>query len=370
MTSELNHVILMPWLGLQPGQIISYGDVFVRPWEDLRLELNDEDVRGHLDRVIKMYHTSPSSDLGGAQKGVGIVFLGEPTFGPLGEADRARVDDFRAIAFLGALSSSVHRTGPNGAQSILTAENFDLVFYSFVPGQERISEQSGILVQMHAIGNRIATTKYVRPQFVPSPIHVDLDTALLKSLEAMPRGNKLLVRRIVRAADAFRNSYYNTPSLDKHARVLLQAAAFEILLDLPEQFQRLVFKNRVEELLASPGERKYACVYRVHGKSHPDQPRTVYGLWADHFYQLRNGIVHGESLGKNAFHFRHGNHHLQDSQHIFIGCVKAVINEAYRKAGRKLHHADLVFYERGNIDDDDDERPGFRTRIDWTKVFS
>jgi len=358
----------MPWLGLQPGQIISYGGVFVRPWEDLRLVLNDEDVRGHLSRVIAMYHTSPSSDWGGAQKGVGVVFLGEPTFDPLGEADRARVLDFRAIAFLGALASSVHRSGPNAAHSILTAENFDLVFHSFVPGEQSISEQSGILVKMHTIGNRIATTKYVRPQFVPSPMHVDLDTALLKSLEAMPRGNKRLVMRIVRAASAFCNSYYNTPSLDVHARVLLQAAAFEILLDLPEQSQRLAFKNRVEELLASPGERKYACVYRVRGKSKPDQPRTVYGLWADHFYQLRNGIVHGESLGRNAFRFRHGNHHLEDSQHIFVGCVKAVINEAFRKAGRNLPHADLVFYGQGNIDDD--ERPGFRTRLDWTKVFS
>lgn len=368
MPSEFNHVVLMPWICLRRGDVIRYGAVSVHPWEDLRETLVDASVRDHLDTLVAMYHASPSSDWGGRQEGVGIVVVGAPTFSPLTDLEREQVRDFRAVAFLASLSRAVHHSGPNAGNYILTAENFDLVFQNFVPGQDRISERSGTLLTMTSIGNRIATTRYVRPPFVPNPMRIDVDTALIDALERLPRGNRRLLQRVVRAAATFCESYHNTPSLDAHARVLLQAAAFEILLDLPEQSPRRAFKDRVESLLAPPGTRRYACVYRAHGKTFRDR-RTVFGLWADHFYQLRNGIVHGQVLSAKAYRFRGGAHHVVAAPHIFVGCLKALVNAAFAKARRHTPMSDRVFWGVG-LGDDDDEPSGFRTERDWAALLN
>lgn len=363
MSTAFNHVVLMPWLSLRSGDVIRYGDVSVRPWEDMRADVTDAPVRDQLDQLVAMYHSSPSSEWGGQQRGVGIVIVGAATFQPLSEPQREKVRAFRALAFLASLAKTVHHSGPNAGHYILTAENFELVFQNFYPGQDRITDQSGILLRMTNIGGRIATTRFVKPSFVPNPMRVDVDEALLASLESMPRGHRRLEQRILRAASTYCESYHNTPALDAHARILLQASAFEILLNLPQQAPRLAFKNRVEALLASPRDRRYSCVYRVRGESFRDK-RTVFGLWADHFYQLRNGIVHGDSLGPQDYRFRGGEHHAVASQHIFIGCVKQLINEAFRKVGRTPPHGDRVFWGK-SIGDDDDAPVGFRTEKDW-----
>lgn len=353
----------MPWLALQSGDVIRYGDVSARPWEDVRGEVADAGVRDQLDLLVRMYHSSPSTEWGGPQPGVGIVAIDGHPFLPLSEAQRDTIRAFRAIAFLASLASTVHHSGPNAGHRILTAENFELVFQNFYPGQERITDQSGILLRMTSIGARIAATRFVKPSFVPHPIRVDVDDNLLRSLESLPRGHRRLANRIRRAAATYCESYHNTPALDVHARILLQAAAFEILLDLPEQAPRQAFKDRVEALLASPSERRFSCVYRVRGKPFRDR-RTVYGLWADHFYQLRNGIVHGDNLTRNAYRFRSGEHSAVTSQHIFVGCVKQLINNAFQKAGRPRPHSDRVFWGR-SLGDEEDAPSGFRTEKDW-----
>ncbi|KPK57048.1 MAG: hypothetical protein AMS21_12000 [Gemmatimonas sp. SG8_38_2] len=55
-----------------------------------------------------------------------------------------------------------------------------------------------------------------------------------------------LFNRILRATDVFIGSYYNSHTISIPARILLQASAFEILLDLPDTGQRRQFKDDVE----------------------------------------------------------------------------------------------------------------------------
>jgi hypothetical protein len=244
-----------------------------------------------------------------------------------------------------------------------TAENFSVIHQNFQVGKDSLSESTGTILTLTSMGYRIGSTRFVKPGYVPSPMRFEYDEALLSSLARLRRGNVRMLRRIIRASSAFYESYYNSPALDVNARILLQASAFEILLDLPEKSPRKEFKNRVEALCARAGERRLSYTFLIWGKKQRES-RTVFGLWAERFYQLRNGIVHGDQLRRSDYVFRGAQHHALIAAHMFIACTKSLVNEAYRERARSAPHSDRIFWGRA-LGDDDDARAGFRTEIDW-----
>lgn len=360
---DYGQVVSTPRACTRSHDSVTWGDIRLSPWESLRKSITDRPLRSHLSSLMRMYRSSASSEWGGVQRGIGILTVGGQQFVPLDEPGQRAVEEFRAMLFLCSLSSGVHRVGPNAGHSLFTTENFSVVYQNFQVGKNSLSESSGTILTLTSIGYRIGSTKFVKPGYVPSPSRFEYDETLLHSLARLRRGDARLLRRITRAASAFCESYHNSPALDVNARILLQASAFEILLDLPEKAPRKEFKNRVEELCARAGDRRISYVYRIWGQKHRES-RTVFGLWAERFYQLRNGIVHGDSLSRRDYVFRGAQHHVLIAAHVFVACTKALINEAFRARSRRPPHSDRIFWGRA-LGDKKDAEAGFRTEVDW-----
>jgi uncharacterized protein YraI len=153
--------------------------------------------------------------------------------------------------------------------------------------------------------------------------------------------------RVLRATAVFIESYYNAENVDIRARILLHASAFEILLDLPEQGQRKVFKERVEHLTRIDAEKRIRYSFEMYDKTqnkmvrHPET-RTIKAMWAaDRFYTLRNHIIHGNKVRASEYRFRGKQHHLAIAPRFFVQCIKQLIDELLSTKGR-----DQVFTDR------------------------
>lgn len=359
-------VAFMPWASLGPEDRVAWNGVVLAPWETVGKSVDDGALRSHLNSLMRMYRSSASTEWGGVQKGIGILSVGELTFAPLSPGQTTAIQDFRSGLFLAALSSAVHRAGPDSGHLISTSENFSLVFQNFQVGQDRLSEESGTIIRLVSMGYRINSTRFVKPGYVPTPMSFKYDEALLRSFDVLRRGNSRLVRRILRAAATFYESFYNSPALDVNARILLQASAFETHLDLPEKGPREAFKDRVEMYCARPGDRRIAYKYSAWGQKRQES-RTVFGLWADRFYQLRNHIVHGERLRRSEYVFRGSQHHVLIAAHVFVACIKALVNDAHAERGCKRPHSDRVFWRK--TEEGEEVSKGFRTEVDWAAKF-
>lgn len=162
---------------------------------------------------------------------------------------------------------------------------------------------------------------------MPRPLQSQFNGDLLSALRAVKQYDKRLFRRIVGATSVFMESYYNTPSLDLRVRVLLQATAFEVLLDLPDSIPRKAFKDRIEELTGIPGERRFSYKYETKGRR-VRESRTIRGYWADRFYTLRNHIIHGETVRDSGYIFRGKQDHLLIAPMFFVACAKRLMQAA------------------------------------------
>ncbi len=125
------------------------------------------------------------------------------------------------------------------------------------------------------------------------------------------------------------SGYFNSHELSDESRILQQSRAFEILLQLPEQGQRKVFKEKVR-LYCFPREKKFQIEVRylserIGGRREAEKSIMAV-MWADRFYVLRNHIIHGDVVRPGSFLFkrqRHGDIALW----IYLILVKKIINE-------------------------------------------
>ena len=369
MAEPQRQLVLMPYASLGTADRITWGGITVTPWEVLRNGIAHEPLRAQIDRLLAMYWTSSSAAFGRPQRGIGVIQLPGQVFRPLSEAEERRVREFQAALFLASLAKRLHHSGPNAGHGIATAENFQLVYQNFVVGVDRVTERSGVLVALSEIGHKIDSTRFVRPPYVPTPSTFECDQVLLSELERMGRGQVRQMRRIIRSAAVFLESYHNSPAVDVNARVLLQAAAFEILWDLPSSQQRKELKERVEEACGAAGERRFRYSYET-PRGRRSEVRTVFGIWADRFYTLRNHVVHGEVVRPREYTFRGGQHHVLAASHVYAACVRYLVNRAAVARGGNARLHDRVYWYRPEEDTaDDDEVAGFRTEIDLARAF-
>ena len=79
------------------------------------------------------------------------------------------------------------------------------------------------------LGYKIGETRFTKPPYVNLPIRFAYDDKLLEALVALKTDQPVLYQRVLRSAAVFLESYYNSPSVDMKARVLLQTVALEVL---------------------------------------------------------------------------------------------------------------------------------------------
>lgn len=335
-------LVYFPYITLRGIDCLEFGDISVVNFEGAAAKIKDEGVRKKVAAILAM-HCTPTYGVSDARpiKHIGILQCKEEGFRRLTQQEMNMVQEFRHMIFLACLSKNIRLAGENVGSYIYTAENFDFVTQNFTLESDVIAETSGAIVSITIAGYKIDKTRFPKPSYVNQPLSFHYDEVLFKQLKWLRQSNKKFYRRIMRAGEAFIQSYYNTPAVDINARILLQAQAFEILLDLPEVSQRKHFKDNVERLCDNTGDRKFRYKYEKSGGKTEEETRSAKVLWADRFYTLRNHVIHGEVVTQKEYLFRNAQRHFHIAPIFFIFMIKRLIDECRKRGGKKP-----IFYER------------------------
>jgi hypothetical protein len=251
-----------------------------------------------------------------------------------------------------------------------TAENFDIVRQWFTIDSDSFAESAGVILQRHLMGYKISLARFPTPSHVNRPLTFTFDDTLWSELSRLRRSDRKLYGRILRATSLFLGSYYNSHSLGLEARVLLQASAFEVLLELPDSEPRRVFKDTIESLLNSPEERRYRYTFEVRGGKRVET-RSLKGIWADRFYTLRNHLIHGEPVRDREFVFRGSQHHLIIGPLMFVSATKRLINRSRADSAKRPAFFETCEWRRLSSDDEDAGLGhGFGIRTDFVALFT
>lgn len=340
----LMQIAYFPYLNMRNIEVIEFGDVKV--WNfDLKAQdyIPDEALR---EQVKALLYSNVKNDQ--PLKNIGVVSIGATDFRELTNGELQQVDQVRLIFFLAFLTGvNVCARGLNAGLYMATSENFLLTMQNFDPASDHIAQTDGFLVSFSVGGYKIGQLKFHAPPYVPTPFQFALDVDLILKLSVIQKRNKRLYERILRATSILFESYYNDLNVSLYSRILMQASAFEVLLDLPERDQRLVFKQKIKKYTVRTNEksRRYFSERRAGIKVPETEPLKV--IWADKFYTLRNHIIHGEHLSMREFIFQRKQRHLDIGVMFFVLLVKELINEKLRRRSKY-----------------------FTDNITWTKYFN
>ena len=368
-------LVYFPYLSLGDVTELRYGRLSVWNAGLLSKKLPAGPLRGRVAALLES-HRAPSgrADKSRPETGIGIVSRGRPDFEPIVPRWIGDVQELRYALFLSCLSNGVTRHGPNAAHFVLTAENFSFVTQGISLEREYISETTGVLVTVTHLGYRIGEVQFPTPTHVPRPLKFDYDQRVFDALRRLRSADRSLYRRVIDATSLLLESYHNTHAVDVRARILLQPAAFEVLLDLPDKDQRKAFKDLIEQHSAVRQERRYRYKYETRGGLVPES-RTQKGIWADRFYTLRNHIIHGERVSASRYVYRGSQHHVLIAAAFFVHVAKRLIESALSAVGRPVKfYSRIDWHEPGRRPDeedgDDEERvEGFRASVDHAALF-
>lgn len=338
----------MPYLFLGNKENIDFAEMNVSSFALFSSgHIHNDELR---DKAIKLL-ASHRKD-GAPIKGIGIIsFRKRNLFQPLTEEERQKVDDFRKVLFLTSVAKSNINIGPNMGRFMVTSENFAALYQNFAVGYNNTAWSSGKIIRMSDSGYKIGKIIFEMPRYIPiTPFQYD--QGFLKTLSQLNRKKPRKFRLIMRATDSMMNGYSNSDDISFESRILEQARAFEILLELPDSNQRKVFKDKIEKYCEPEAERKICFKYEIigkKGKKHIDElpRRTRHVMWADRFYTLRNHIIHGNKITAKEFIFA-GQPHYHLALWFFLVAAKKIINETL---GKPIFN-DTIRYEDGKFEYD------------------
>jgi hypothetical protein len=371
---ELNQqqqIVYLPYINFGSEAELAVGSV--RIWNfDLKKNdyITDPQLRAYVEQLIGT-NTTGLTRQGKLPplEGIGVVSIGPVDFRPFTASEYAEITRARTALFLACVAKNAYaRRNSNAGQSIYTSENFRAVTQNFVLGSTFISETGGFVVAMTNAGLELSKVRFPKPSYVHIPRGVAYDDDLLNEIASKGRYPKELRNRLFAAGAILLESYYNNPYVHISARVLLQAAALEMLL---QSTNREDFKDKIEYYLNGKGkgsrqrERRYRYKSersrrKVGESSYAFETRSIRGMWADRFYTLRNHIIHGENVPRKEYVFRRQHEHVLVAPMVFIALVREILNEASSARGKgKVFSGQLLWAPS----DDEDEPNVSRFRL-------
>lgn len=322
-------VTYIPYIPLREKGAVDFGNGLVVWHFDSLAEqkIPDQQIRDFVTSLLAANVEGSSQE---KIKGIGVVSIGDTDFRAFSDEEMAMVQEAKFLLFLCRIARSnttILGTDSDG-WSLATSENFEPVFQNFQIGNNHISESAGYIVTMNAGGYATSEKKFYKPSHVIISNYGmgSFDRELFVQLLRARRRRKKLFRRVLRSTDLLFQAYYNNSNVSRNARILLIAAAFETLLDLPEN-ARKHFKNEIERRCDLPNEPKYRHYYHTRNGMKRDKNRSMKTLWADSFFELRNQIIHGDLVPEAMYQFRNTERQLDISVLFFVFLVKSLLNE-------------------------------------------
>lgn len=318
-------VVYFPYISLGDLPEIDFG--FAKVW-NFDKKKNDYIPNSHiLEKMEKI--VGVNVELGGDRIGdVGIISIGKIDFRKYNKNEIKMVEQIRLILFLSCIAKSNMTIHHHANPSMVTAENFDVIYQNFTLEGETFSEKTGLILQINASGYDFSRTKFQKPRYIHKPLRFDLDDDMFNGLLKLKSSKPEIFKRTMNATRLIMEGYYNTPCLSRNARLLLHVSAFEIFLSLPPKGQRRVFKEKIKKITSFDREEEY--FYHVSYKDSGIDVGTIKEIWANHFYVLRNDIIHGNSPNDNKFLFENTlQSHLDISILFFVFLVKNQIEKSF-----------------------------------------
>jgi len=368
-TNTQQQLVYLPYLNLGSDEEISIGPV--RIWNfDLKKNdyIPDLQLREYIEQLI-WTNTTARTRRGKfpALEGIGIVSLGPTDFRQFTANENAAITRARSALFLACLAKNAYaRRNSNAGFSIYTSENFRAVTQNFVLGSPFIAETAGLIVSTTDMGLELGKVHFPKPSYVHIPRGAAYDTDLLDGFASTRRYSRDLRNRLFSATAILLESYYNNPYVHISARVLLQAAALEMLL---QSQNREDFKNKIERYLNDKGtirgKPKRESRYRYRSersrpkngqRAYADEVRSIKGMWADRFFTLRNHVIHGENVRRREYVFRRQQDHVLIAPLVFVALMREILNEASVARGKGRVCSGELLWARS----DDEDEPNLR----------
>ncbi len=331
-----HYFICLPYLNLGDVEQIDLG--FAKIWNfNLKAGdyITDPALKDQVVLTLNSYRTpNPFSKddktVYSPIKGMGIISTEKESEKQLDKIDREKVNDARLILFISFLARNNTVTpNANYGHSMASSENFAPVHFSVVVGSQYITEHAGFAVRSWHGGIDINKNMFIRPRHVPTP-RFNIEADLINALTTLRLRKKKDFRKIISAIEVFYESFYNSPEVSHNARILLQASAFEILLNTKNGKGRKEVKAYLKRVANYPDDKIISFKSERDGKFVTEKG-TVREKWADSFFTLRNHIIHG-NLPKDAeYMFGKWQRHFDIALYFFIFCIKRKIEESLKK---------------------------------------
>lgn len=363
-------IVVFPWLGLAHAERLEWGEHRIVTWEEARRALQDEALRRQLDRVMECYTDRASRIEHNPTLGLGVLTSNLPSLEPYSESQITELQVLRAVLGLGALSHSMwYASSDAGGHHISFTENLEYFIHRVRVGAESISTEGGVLVSHRNIGTALADAVFARPPEIGLTSRVRCDDSMLRGLSIARESAPSEFRRIVAAAELLNASWSNSQIVHISARIMLQAAALEALLDITRLAKRekaKALKDEIERRCATA--RDALSSLQLPDDDEPE-PRTVFGHWTHEMYRLRNALSHNAHLPPSDFTFR-GQHHALIGPLVFLQCVMSELAVIAERAGAALRFTHRLQYSSTDEQSQDasSERSGFRMGLDYSAL--
>lgn len=277
---------------------------------------------------------------------IGVLSIGATDFRQFNADEIEVLHEIKLLLFLSRLAKSNMRPD---ADRMTTAENLSFVIQNFEMDNEHIAESAGHIIRLNAGGYTIDETKFRAAGYIVFPLVFALDGLTLKTLLEIRTKRPHVYKRILRAAELFMRSYFNDPYVDNNSRILLMLAAFETLMDLPDDGQqRRHFKEIVKQYVDTPADRQHSF-FSERGNRKVRERGSMKVKWADRLYVLRNHIIHGNLIKPREFFFEGTQQrHIDIAVLFFVFLCHAKMTKSLR---RKIFLDEIVWGEIDNPDD-------------------
>jgi hypothetical protein len=337
MESDKLQIVYFPYLFLNKYKSIQFLDFTVWNFKEFILRIGNEALKDKIRTLIAQNQIS-----GRPIEDVGIIDIrGRDNFRPLTDGEIKKYNDLRIALFLAGIAKCNTEEDYNVGHSILTSDNFKMLFQNFKLDSPYTGYTSGAIVRLSDYGYKISEIKYEKPSYVlKNPFSFQKD--FLQAFERLRNKKRKIYRLVIRATDSIMKAYSNSEDVSHESRILEVCRAFEILFQLPESQQRKSFKEAIQKYCEPPKNRRWRYTSERSAKKRESETGSQHVIWADRFYTLRNHIIHGENIRKSEFSYRK-QPHFQIGLWFFLIAVKKIINEALGKE----YFYDFIKYESG-----------------------
>lgn len=306
-------ISFLPWAEFEKN--IKLGPItFWLYYTEANQRVRNLDIKTHLDKYFRSYVDHQAKPV----NTITVCSHRNVDFRSLDDFEYRDLRNAVDILVFVAIAPQVKNMVCKNNQSLVppSSDVFELVTQNFRPGDDCIAVEAGSILSG---GWRIGEITFSKPLATGGKLwrfEEELIEGFDKCFSAGFPGD--VRERLFRSLEWFRMTHIEGGQVSELFKVVMMATAFEILLQFPRREKRKYFVDYMEKYIASND------FYKDNRTTDKEKTFTLSlaGCWAWDFYELRNRIVHGDSIPLEDLIYRDGIAHLLVADLVFWECIK------------------------------------------------